>query len=42
MYVGVPGPCPTAEARAVELGLYVEEFASPVRESVDEAEAESR
>jgi len=41
MYVGVPHPCPTAEARAAELGLYVEEFASPIRESVREAEAES-
>jgi hypothetical protein len=41
MYIGVPHPCPTAEARAVELGLYVEEFASPIRESVREAEAES-
>lgn len=41
MYIGVPHPCPTVEARAVELGLYVEEFASPTRESVREAEAES-
>ncbi len=41
MYIGVPHPCPTAEGRAVELGLYVEEFASPVRESVREAGAES-
>ncbi len=41
MYVGVPHPCPTAEARAAELGLYVEDFASPIRESVREAEAES-
>lgn len=29
MYIGVPHPCPTARARAAELGLYVEEFASP-------------
>jgi hypothetical protein len=29
MYVGVPNPCPTAQVRAVELGLYVEEFGSP-------------
>ena len=41
MYVGVPHPCPAAEARAAELGLYVEEFASPIGESVREAEAES-
>jgi len=41
MYVGVPHPCPAAEARAAELGLYVEEFASPIRESVREVEAES-
>ena len=41
MYIGVPHPCPTARARAAELGLYVEEFASPIRESVREAEAES-
>jgi hypothetical protein len=39
MYVGVPHPCPTAEARATELGLYVEEFASPIGESVREAES---
>jgi hypothetical protein len=37
MYVGVPHPCPRAQARAAELGLYVEEFASPVRESLEEA-----
>ena len=42
MYVGMPHPCPKAQARAAELGLYVEEFASPVRESLGEAEAESR
>jgi hypothetical protein len=29
MYIGVPHPCPTAQALAVELGLYVEVFASP-------------
>jgi hypothetical protein len=28
MYIGVPHPCPAAQALAVELGLYVEEFAS--------------
>lgn len=32
MYVGVPNPCPTAQARAVKLGLYVEEFRSPYNE----------
>jgi hypothetical protein len=32
MYIGVPRLCPSAEARANELGLYVEEFASPYRE----------
>jgi hypothetical protein len=37
MYIGVPHPCPTALARAAELGLYVEEFASPIRESLGEA-----
>ena len=37
MYIGVPHPCPTAQARAAELGLYVEEFASPYVE--DEAES---
>jgi hypothetical protein len=37
MYIGVPHPCPTARARAAELGLYVEEFASPYVE--DEAES---
>jgi hypothetical protein len=42
MYVGAPHPCPKAQARAAELGLYVEEFASPVREYFGEAEAESR
>jgi hypothetical protein len=41
MYICVPHPCPTARARAAELGLYVEEFASPVLESVREAEAEA-
>lgn len=29
MYIGVPHPCPTSRARAAELGLFVEEFASP-------------
>jgi hypothetical protein len=29
MYLGVPRPCPVAERTASELGLYVEEFASP-------------
>ena len=42
MYVRVPHPCPAAEARAAELGLCVEEFASPYRDSLGEAEAESR
>ena len=32
MYVGVPYSCPAAEARATELGLYVEEFGSPYNE----------
>jgi hypothetical protein len=41
MYVGVPHPCPAAEARASELGLYVEECASPIGESVREREAEA-
>ena len=41
MYIGVPHPCPKGEALAAELGLFVEEFASPIRESVREAEAES-
>ncbi len=41
MYIGVPHPCPTAQGRAAELGLYVEEFASPNRESVAEAETEA-
>lgn len=40
MYVGVPHPCPAARARAAELGLYVEEIASPVRESYREAKSE--
>jgi hypothetical protein len=31
MYIGVPHPCPTARERTVELGLYVEEFASPYK-----------
>jgi hypothetical protein len=29
MYIGVPHPCPVAERKATELGLYVEEFVSP-------------
>lgn len=29
MYIGAPNLCPAARARATELGLYVEEFASP-------------
>jgi len=37
MYIDVLHPCPTARARAAELGLYVEEFASPYGE--DEAES---
>lgn len=32
MHIGVPRPCPVAERTASELGLYVEEFASPYRE----------
>jgi hypothetical protein len=40
MYIGVPHPCPRAQVRAAELGLYVEEFASPVRESLEESIAE--
>ena len=40
MYIGVPHPCLRAQARAAELDLYVEEFASPVRESLEEANAE--
>ena len=31
MYLGVPRPCPAARRQAEELGLYVEEFASPYR-----------
>jgi hypothetical protein len=42
MYIGVPHPCHTAQALAAKLGLFVEEFASPVGESHDEAETESR
>jgi hypothetical protein len=41
MYVGVPHPCPAAEALASELGLFVEECASPIGESVRENEAEA-
>ncbi|HEX4378695.1 MAG TPA: hypothetical protein VH022_01560 [Candidatus Acidoferrum sp.] len=40
MYIGVPHPCPKAEALAAELGLYVEECASPIRQSVAERIAE--
>jgi hypothetical protein len=29
MYIGVPHLCPTARARATEVGLHVEEFVSP-------------
>jgi hypothetical protein len=32
MYVGVAHPCPTARARAAELGLFVEELPSPYSE----------
>jgi hypothetical protein len=32
MYVGVRCPCPAAQARATELGLYVDEFSSPYKE----------
>jgi hypothetical protein len=32
MYVGVRCPCPSAQARATELGLFVEEFRSPYNE----------
>ena len=31
MYIGVAHPCPKARERTVELGLYVEEFASPYK-----------
>jgi hypothetical protein len=37
MYIGVPHPCPTARSRAAELGLYVEEFASPYAEDHDKS-----
>jgi hypothetical protein len=40
MYVGVPHRCPRSQALAAELGLFVEELASPVRESLEEAKAE--
>ena len=33
MYIGVPRPCPVAEQTASEVGLYVEEFASPHHEN---------
>lgn len=32
MFVGVPRACPAAEAQAVKLGLFVEEFPSPYHE----------
>jgi hypothetical protein len=35
MYVGVLRHCPAAEQTASELGLYVEEFASPYREECE-------
>jgi hypothetical protein len=35
MYVGVPRPCPAARRKAQELGLYVEDFASPYRGDPD-------
>jgi hypothetical protein len=35
MYLGVPHPCPVAERKATELGLYVEEFVSPYHEELD-------
>ena len=31
MYVGVPRTCPAARRQAADLGLYVEDFASPYR-----------
>ena len=37
MYIGVPHPCPTARARATELGLYVDELASPYVEDEDKS-----
>jgi hypothetical protein len=40
MYIGVPQLCPTARAKAGELGLYVEEFASPYVE--DEADKSAK
>jgi hypothetical protein len=40
MYVGVPHHCPKAVALAAELGLHVEECASPVRELAEERIAE--
>jgi hypothetical protein len=33
MYIGVLHPCPSAERRAKELGLYVEDFESPYRDN---------
>jgi hypothetical protein len=35
VYIDVPNPCPGAEARATELGLYVEEFESPIRSGLE-------
>ena len=40
MYIGVPRPCSRAGVRASELGLYVEECASPIRLSLREAAEE--
>ena len=40
MYIGVAHSCPKAEALAVELGLFVEEYASPVRFNLEESIAE--
>lgn len=36
MYIGVPRPCPAAQALARRLGLHVEPFQSPYREDADE------
>jgi hypothetical protein len=33
MYIGVPHPCASAQARPIELGLYVEKSASPYNEA---------
>ena len=40
MYIGVPHRCSGAEARAAELGLYVEECASPIRLNLEETAGE--